>query len=201
MSKLSTLDKVLDKVLEEALAEYKKTLDLGLEESTKVLDEAKAEAEREAGTILEHARRQAETVKTKIVGAAELDSRNEILTKTEEAVNRVFQMAMESIRSRFLGEGSAESNLRLLEEAIRAVGAKELRVTSNKEFLNILRLTSGEIARKFNVYLEVKEPINCLGGVVVSSKDDSIVFDNTIEARMERLRPILRREVGRILTH
>lgn len=128
-----------------------------------------------------------------------MDSRNEILTKTEEAVNRVFQLALDSIRSNFQNESAVESNLHLLEEAIRAVGAKEVKVTGNKEFLKVLSSTSAGLAKKFNVSLELTEAINCLGGVVVRSKDDSIVFDNTIEARMERLRPILRTQIVRIL--
>lgn len=200
MSELSSLDKVLGKVLEEALAEYKKVLDLGLEESVKVLDDEKADAEKEAGIILEQGMRQAETIKTKIVGVAELDSRNEILTRTEEAVNRVFQMALDSIGSSFQGDGAVDSNLRLLEEAVRAVGTREVKVTSNREFLKVLTSSSAVLEKKFNVSMEFLEPVNCLGGVIVRSKDDTILFDNTIEARIDRMRPVLRREVGRILT-
>jgi len=40
------------------------------------------------------------------------------------------------------------------------------------------------------------ETIDCLGGVQVKSKDGSMTFNNTIDARLERMRPLIRKEIA-----
>ena len=40
------------------------------------------------------------------------------------------------------------------------------------------------------------ETIDCLGGIKVRSKDGSMTFDNTIDARLERLKPLIRKEIA-----
>ncbi len=41
-----------------------------------------------------------------------------------------------------------------------------------------------------------QETIECLGGVKVKSKDGSMTFDNTVDARIERLKPLIRKEIA-----
>ena len=40
------------------------------------------------------------------------------------------------------------------------------------------------------------EMIECLGGIIVKSKDGTMTFDNTIDARIERLKPLIRKEIA-----
>ena len=40
------------------------------------------------------------------------------------------------------------------------------------------------------------ETIDCLGGVEIKSKDGSMAFNNTIDARIERLKPLIRKEIA-----
>jgi V/A-type H+/Na+-transporting ATPase subunit E len=44
------------------------------------------------------------------------------------------------------------------------------------------------------------EGVRTIGGVVLTTPDGTVKFDNTFEARLERLRPMLRREVAGLLT-
>ncbi len=40
------------------------------------------------------------------------------------------------------------------------------------------------------------ETIDCLGGVQVRSKDGTMTFTNTIDARLERMKPLIRKEIA-----
>jgi V/A-type H+-transporting ATPase subunit E len=40
------------------------------------------------------------------------------------------------------------------------------------------------------------ETIECLGGIKAKSKDGAMTFDNTIDARIERLKPLIRKEIA-----
>ena len=40
------------------------------------------------------------------------------------------------------------------------------------------------------------ESIECLGGVKVKSKDGTMTFDNTIDARFDRMKPLIRKEIA-----
>ena len=40
------------------------------------------------------------------------------------------------------------------------------------------------------------EDIDCMGGVKVTSKDGSMTFENTIDARFERMKPLIRKNIA-----
>ena len=40
------------------------------------------------------------------------------------------------------------------------------------------------------------DQIDCMGGVKVTSKDGSMSFDNTIDARIELLKPLIRKDIA-----
>jgi V/A-type H+-transporting ATPase subunit E len=44
------------------------------------------------------------------------------------------------------------------------------------------------------------EAIEALGGVKVKSKDGSVVYDNTLDSRIERLKPIIRKDIALMFT-
>jgi V/A-type H+-transporting ATPase subunit E len=40
------------------------------------------------------------------------------------------------------------------------------------------------------------EIIDCIGGVKIESKEGAMKFDNTIDAKIERLKPLIRKEIA-----
>jgi V/A-type H+-transporting ATPase subunit E len=40
------------------------------------------------------------------------------------------------------------------------------------------------------------DSIDCLGGIIVKSKDGAMTFDNTIDAKIERLKPLIRKGIA-----
>ena len=40
------------------------------------------------------------------------------------------------------------------------------------------------------------EDIDCLGGIQIKSRDGTMAFDNTLDARISRLKPLIRKEIA-----
>ncbi len=175
-------------------------LDSAEKDAMELLDNKMHETDSEATEIIESAKRQAELERSRILGMAEVEARNEMLTLIEEYVNMAIGRAMEKLRHASTMPDYKEIMRRLLLEGINAVGS-DAKVWTNAEGMNILKELVDEVSKNtgFKVYVS-DEPIECRAGLKVSSLDGKKVFDNTVEGRLRRLRPLLRREVAKLLT-
>lgn len=190
----TTLQKVSDAFQSELLAD----LQDGLNQSQERVDAICRETNGAVSKVLETSARQAESLKRQLIGSAELESRNGQLKALEAEVNRVFNEAMRLLSE--LSPSSYESAVtRLVEEGIQVIGPRAA-VSSNdrdKKLLGsvIKKLSKGEVKLAVG-----RTDINTIGGVVLSSPDGTVSFDNTFEARLERTRQDLRKEVAGVLT-
>jgi len=146
--------------------------------------------------ILETGARQGESQKRQIIGAAELGARNFQLRALERAVNEVFQASVERL-------GDARSARReialekLIEEGVGVIGTEAVVSCNAKD-----RATVSDLLKKMRPSTKLtmaEQPVETIGGVILSSRDGSVRFDNTFEARLERMRPDLRKEAAGIL--
>ena len=71
------------------------------------------------------------------------------------------------------------------------------------EQLTLLFLQTPKTKTLFNPHLSQysgaelsSETIDCLGGVKVKSKDGTMTFDNTLDAKIERLKPLIRKDIA-----
>ncbi len=197
----SSVGNVVEMVSQQAKGEVLSVLSEAVKDAESLLETARREAAENVSKILESRDRQEESVKRRIIGNAELTARNRSLQVTEETVNMIFRDSLQEI-SRLHPAGSYEYALKkILEEGVVALGVKELVCSCNERDLKIIKKHSGELSKRLKVKIEVaSEHIKCAGGVRVSSADGSIVYDNTVEARLERIKPLLRRQVYDLLT-
>jgi len=86
------------------------------------------------------------------------------------------------------------SNLitKLIEEAIQALGTSDVVIHTNSKDKEITQ----SVLSKFSGAELSSETIDCLGGVQVKSKDGTMTFDNTIDARTDRMKPLIRKDVA-----
>ncbi|HXW36439.1 MAG TPA: V-type ATP synthase subunit E family protein [Nitrososphaerales archaeon] len=170
----------------------------GKDASLRLIEEARKESTDATAKILEEGRRQAEQLRRQIIGSAELESRNMQLKALERAVNDVFDEANKRLASAPLEERQASLG-RLIKEGMEAIGPVAS-VHCNKEDHKVI----ASVLKKLNkgpVKLSLsEEAIQSLGGAVLVSLDGSVRFDNTYEARLERMRPMLRKSVSDLLT-
>ena len=180
------------------------------ERAENILKNAREEAER----ILEEARRASEEslrsrvepekilMRRRLIGRAVSEGRRMVILAKNELVEKAFQKALEKLKK----------EAKLKSEAYRSFLLKSLRsaldnlptpnndvvlIYANESDINLLRdmvkeLSSSQINIKF-------KKADIVGGMIISEADGRRVFYNSIESRLEALKPILREKVASIL--
>lgn len=195
MSK-TAIEKIVKKVVDETNDEIRTTLDEELKHSLEILEATKRKTVMEVEKIQESTKGQAETVRRRIIGSAELATRNKTLEFVEQKINEIFQKALQKFEENSSNE--YKSSLKwFLEEAADIVASKDLIVSANKKDSKILKEILDEVAKTKGANIKIDEkPIEYIGGVKVRRSDGTISYDNTIEGRLERFKSLLRRNLG-----
>jgi V/A-type H+-transporting ATPase subunit E len=187
----------LEKVSREFETEVLTDLEAGRREALAKVESVRRETGEAIAKILETGAKQAESTKRQIIGAAELEARNAQLRSLEKAVNETFDLAARQI-AEASGVLYQKAMGGLIQEGLDVIGRRARVKCASKD----RRVVSSAIRRlrtRAKVSLD-GEPIETTGGVVLTTPDGSVRFDNTFEARLERTRPSLRKEVAAILT-
>jgi len=187
-----SLEKTVDQVLEKNRSQLLESLKLSFSESQQKLSESLPELEKEYERILSEGQKEAEKIEKQIVGSSDLEVRNKALLLVEEHTSMVFEKAKEQIKN--TKRDSNYSNLisTLLTEATEALGTSEITVFTNSTDKDIVQSAISKIS---GADLS-SEQIDCMGGVKITSKDGSMTFDNTIDARFERMKPLIRKNIA-----
>ena len=189
-----TLQKVAGEFEGEVLTELQE----GREQARRLILASKKETAEAVAKIMETGAKQAEALRRQIIGAAELEARNSQLKVLEEAVEDVFASAVAQISK--LDEKRYDAAMKqLLSEAVEVIGPNAMVSTNTKDAKEIFNLAKGIKGEKVRLTPGDKR-LETLGGVVLTTPDKTVRFDNTFEARLERLRPILRKEVAAALS-
>ncbi len=188
----------LEKVSQEFEVEVLADLQEGRGQAQATVESARKETAAAVQKILETSVKQAESLKRQIVGAAELESRDAQLRSLEKAVNEVFGRAVDELQA---GSGSTyeKALAQLVKEGLDVIGPRA-KVSCNSRDRKavsaaVRKLTGGQVKLTFD-----DRSIETIGGVVLVTPDGSVRFDNTFEARLERTKSTLRKEVASILT-
>ena len=185
-------DYTLDKVSSEALNEILTELESGKSDASELVRSLLRQTRTEVAKIIQDGERQSESVRRQVLGSAELEARNGVLRSLEEASNRIFQEALLGVPKSPRYE---KTLTKLISEGIQVIG-KEAVVSCNSRDKKAVSSAIREMNSKGGVRLTLDEKsLDVAGGVVLASKDGTMRFDNTLEARLDRIKPELRRDV------
>ncbi len=200
MSELAAVQNVLDKVSKQAKDEIVGTLEAALEESRGLMVALEKETKKEVQSIMTEAQRQAEIRSRRIAGEAEISARNKSLQLVELTLNSVFEKALSLMKNDQYSH-SEELLEKLLRESLQFVQSGEIRINLTQKDSTTLSKILPKISKETGVKMVIDEkPLHSSGGLRASSFDGSISYDNTFEARLERVKPILRRKLSVILS-
>ena len=188
----SALESTIDKILKNTEKDILTNIKSGLDESQQKLDDAIPRLEGEYDKIISDGKKEADKIEKQITGGSDIEARNKQLMALEEAVDRVFTSALEQIAN--ADRSGDYSNLikTLIEEAIQILGTSEITISTNTKDKDVVQSTISQ----FSGAELSSETIECLGGIKVKSKDGTMTFDNTIDARIERLKPLIRKDIA-----
>ncbi len=192
MTSNSSLEQAIDKILEKTEEEIVSDLKNSKTTSIQFLDDSLPKLEQEYDQIISNGKKEADKIEKQITGSSDLEARNKQLNIVEESIGKVFTKALEQIAN---AERSGDySNLikSLLEESTKILGTTEVIVFTNSKD----RETVQSALSQFSGAELSSETIECLGGVKVKSKDGAMTFDNTLDARIERLKPLIRKDIA-----
>ena len=186
------LERTVDKILNQTEVEILTSLKNSFDESIETLSKSQSSLEQESDKTIDEGKQESEKIEKQIVGSSDLESRNKQLLLVEESVEKVFDKAIEKIKSTNRNDDYSKLITTLLNEATEALGTTEVMIYTNSKDQDVVKQTLS----KYSGAELSSETIDCLGGVEIKSKDGSMAFNNTIDARIERLKPLIRKEIA-----
>ncbi len=192
MAPNSTLEQSIDKILKKTEKEILSDLKNSSSDSKQTLDNSLPKLEQEYDKIISDGKKEADKIEKQIVGSSDLEVRNKQLLLLEEGVDKAFSKALDQIAK--TDRSGDYSNLikTLLDESTKILGTTEVTVFTNTKDKDVVK----SALSKFSGAKLSSDTIDCLGGIIIKSKDGTMTFDNTIDARIERLKPLIRKEIA-----
>ncbi|MSS86640.1 MAG: V-type ATP synthase subunit E [Thaumarchaeota archaeon] len=186
------LEGTIDKILKNTENSILSSLKISLDDSKHNLDDSVTKLESEYDKIISDGKKEADKLEKQIVGGSDIEARNKQLLALEAAINRVFATALEQITNSARNSEYANLIKSLLEESTKILGTTQVKVFTNAKDKDVVKSSLSNFAGS---ELSSKT-IDCIGGVKIESKDGAMKFDNTIDAKIDRLKPLIRKEIA-----
>ncbi|MBQ9027105.1 MAG: V-type ATP synthase subunit E, partial [Methanobrevibacter sp.] len=140
-----------------------------------------------------------------IISEAKTNARRAELGAKEEVIEAAFNQAIGELKVKASsGDEEYEDSLsKMIKEAADEIGSDDLIIQLNEADTNKFKQDlSSQGTDSFEIdgiNFTLGEPIDAIGGAVLKTTNGDIEVNNTIEARLDRFKSILRSEVAEIL--
>ena len=188
----NSLEQSIDVILEKTEKKIITELESSISESKETLDNSLTKLEQEYDKIVSDGKKEADKIEKQIVGSSDLEARNKQLMALEDAVDKVFSKALDQIKNANQSENYSNLIKSLIDESSKILGTSDIIVFTNAKDRDLVK----SIIPESSATELASDTIECIGGVIVKSKDGAMTFDNTIDARIERLKPLIRKEIA-----
>ena len=187
-----SLEQAIDNVLQKTENDILSIIKNSSTKSKETLDNSLSKLEGEFDKIISDGKKEADKIEKQIIGSADLEARNKQLMALEEGVDKVFTKALDEITNTARSGDYSDLIKSLLDEATKILGTTEVIVSTNTKDKDLVQSTLSQ----FPGSELSSESIDCIGGVIIKSKDGTMTFDNTLDAKIERLKPLIRKEIA-----
>lgn len=191
------IEATVGKVIDEESASLKVLLDEALASSLKLIEDYEVKASEKYKESMLEGRKEAENVKMKVLGSAELMARNAQLTAFEAFFDGIVADALAGVRAVPRDARYERALSKLLTESLQELDPGKYILCCPQQDNTALAAALKDTAKKFPSFsLSVsKKQIESVGGFVISSEDATTEFNSTFEARLERMKPSIRKRV------
>ena len=198
----SGTSKIVDSIMSEAQGKADVIIQDANAEVSAIQAKAEKTAEVEKTKILENGKKQSEMRYQQIISEAKMNARRAKLGAKEEVIEAAFSQATGELKEK-ASSGNDEykdSLSKMIKEAADEIGSNDLIIQLNEADTNVLKSEiSSDTFELEGVKFKLGEPINVIGGAILKTSNGDIEVNNTIEARLERFKSILRSEVANVL--
>ena len=195
-----------DKIVSSIMSEAQEKADVIIQDANAEVSAIQAKAEKTAEVektkILENGKKQSDMRYQQIISEAKMNARRAKLGAKEEVIEAAFNQATGELKEKASSgnEEYKDSLSKMIKEAADEIGGNDLIIQLNEADTNALKSElSSDTFELEGVKFQLGEPINVIGGAILKTSNGDIEVNNTIEARLERFKSILRSEVAEIL--
>ena len=166
---------------------------------------AEKTAEAEKTKILENGKKQSDMRYQQIISEAKMNARRAELGAKEDVIEAAFNQAIGELKIKASSgdEEYKDSLSKMIMEATNEIGSNDLILQLNEadtqKFKDDLSSQGSDSFEIDGIKFTLGEPIDAIGGAVLKTANGDIEVNNTIEARLDRFKSILRSEVAEIL--
>jgi len=170
-------------------------------EAKATLKSAKEQADQIYCAIIYHAKTNAEAEKRKIASITEVEMRNRLLQTKDDLVDIAFEKALVELQNFVETEEYHDYLVKLIQSAAQKMGKKEIVVQVNAKDNNWLTPDLlKRLSKKCHCELRLSgKNEDYLGGCVIQTEDGKIIYDVTLDNRLQELKPVLRVQLAKIL--
>tara|TARA_B100000408_G_scaffold106236_2_gene83037 strand:- start:189 stop:761 length:573 start_codon:yes stop_codon:yes gene_type:complete len=185
----------LDDVSNSIVNEIEVVLNEGLDAANKMIEESESKTNNDQLVIESQQVKESDIKSRQILGAAEIQSRNSTLKLLEKNINNVFTTSLKEL-SKDKGKNYQAALAAFIEEGLSSIDSDDVLISCNKQDNSVVKTLVSKLSAKHKRNISVSdEPLKTSGGVIVSNLDDTISVNNTIEARLERMKAELRTDI------
>ena len=199
----SGTDKIVSSIMSEAQGKADVIMQDANAEASAITQNAEKKAEAEKTKILENGKKQSDMRYQQIISEAKMNARRAELGAKEEVIEAAFAKATDELKAKASSgdEEYKDSLSKMIKEAADEIGGKNFIIQLNENDTNTLKdqLTGVSTFQIEDITFEMGEPIDTMGGAILKTSNGDIEVNNTIEARLDRFKSVLRSEVAEIL--
>lgn len=197
---MSNINNLINKILDEAKLKSQDIIKSAKEEEEKIVQNKLQEANSLKAEMLEKAKLEASTKKSRILSNAELKVRNENLAAKQEVISKVLDTAMEELSSMSKEEYLSYIKGKILsldinEDMNIILNSKGKEIVSN-EFVEYVNKTLLEKDKKWKVVIS-EETRDFKGGFILEK--NGIEINNTFEALINSMKDELEYDIANVL--
>ena len=196
-----------DKIVSSIMSEAQEKADVIIQDANAEVSAITAKAEKTAETektkISENGKKQSEMRYQQIISEAKMNARRAELGAKEEVIEAAFAKATEQLKNEASSntEDYKDSLSLMIKEAADEIAGKDLIIQLNEADTKEMKdqLSGSSTFQIEDITFTLGEPIDAIGGAILKTSNGDIEVNNTIEARLDRFKSILRSEVAEIL--
>ena len=196
-----------DKIVSSIMSEAQEKADVIIQEVTAEVSAIQAKADKTAEVektrILENGKKQSDMRYQQIISEAKMNARRAKLGAKEEVIEAAFSQAVGELKEKASSRSAdyEDSLIKMIKEAADEIGTDDLIIQLNEADTNQFKgeISSDNTFDVEGIKFKLGEPINAIGGAILKTSNGDIEVNNTIDARLERFKSILRSEVANVL--
>ena len=199
----SGTDKIVSSIMSEAQGKADVIIQDANAEASAITQKAEKTADAEKTKILENGVKQSDMRYQQIISEAKMNARRAELGAKEEVIEAAFEKATAELKEKAASgdEEYDDALTKMIKEAADEIGSNDLIIQLNEADTNKFKdqLSNASTFEIEGIKFEIGEPIDTIGGAVLKTSNGDIEVNNTIEARLDRFKSLLRSEVAEIL--